>query len=90
MTTATTDLSKLSASELQAMIAKLQSDNMALSKERESKVRLAVSEKGALSVYGMGRFPVTLYRQQWETLISLVPRLQTFINDNASSLKQKE
>lgn len=50
---------------------------------------MKVSEKGALSVYGMGRFPVTLYRSQWTALLAKAPEIEKFIKDNAASLKEK-
>lgn len=50
---------------------------------------LKVSEKGALSVYGLGRFPVTLYREQWEKLAERMPEIQGFIAANAAALKTK-
>ena len=51
---------------------------------------LRVSEKGALSVYGLGRFPVTLYREQWEKLLGMADQIRQFIADNDSRLKRKE
>ncbi len=49
-----------------------------------------VSEKGAVSVYGMGRFPVTLYYEQWVRLLEVAPKLQEFMEENKSKLKLKE
>jgi hypothetical protein len=49
-----------------------------------------VSEKGGVSVYGLGRFPVTLYYEQWTKLLNAVPDLQAFIEENKSKLKLKE
>ena len=49
-----------------------------------------MSEKGGLSVYGMGRFPITLYREQWERLLNMADEIRTFIRDNDQSLKKKE
>jgi len=51
---------------------------------------LKVSEKGALSVYGLGRFPVTLYREQWEKLLGLTDDIRNFIQAHDSELKKKE
>ena len=51
---------------------------------------LKVSEKGALSVYGLGRFPVTLYREQWEKLLGMTDEIRTFIEANDHLLKKKE
>jgi len=53
-------------------------------------LRFKVSEKGAVSVYGMGRFPVTLYLEQWETLLSHADDLREFIETNRAQLKTKE
>lgn len=51
---------------------------------------MKVSEKGALSVYGLGRFPVSLYRGQWERLIQVIPQLQAFIEANRDKLAEKQ
>lgn len=53
-------------------------------------VTYKVSEKGGLSVYGLGKFPVTLYREQWERLLSLSDDIHAFIQENASRLKTKK
>lgn len=50
---------------------------------------LKVSEKGALSVYGLGRFPVTLYKEQWLRLLTMADEIRTFIQQNDSALKSK-
>jgi hypothetical protein len=49
-----------------------------------------VSEKGALSVYGMGRFPVTLYKEQWQKLLGISEDIKKFISENNDKLKTKE
>ncbi len=51
---------------------------------------MKVSEKGALSVYGLGRFPVTLYKEQWLKLLGISEELKKFIQENDSRLKTKE
>jgi hypothetical protein len=51
---------------------------------------LKVSEKGAVSLYGMGRFPVTLYKEQWLRILASAPEIETFIQENDSKLKTKE
>ncbi len=53
-------------------------------------ISFKVSEKGAVSVYGLGRFPVTLYIEQWESLLSHVNELREFIEANRSKLKTKD
>jgi hypothetical protein len=50
---------------------------------------LKVSEKGAVSVYGLGRFPLTLYVDQWDRLINIIDAIKSFIEANRSSLKTK-
>jgi len=52
-------------------------------------ISFKVSEKGAVSVYGLGRFPVTLYQEQWAKLLSNVDELKAFIEANRSKLKTK-
>ena len=48
-----------------------------------------MSEKGGVSVYGLGRFPVTLYKEQWEKLLDMVEELRAFIRENTAALKTK-
>ena len=76
--------------QLQAEIEKLRAENEALKKPARGQMSLRVSEKGALSVYGLGRFPVTLYREQWEKLLGMTDQIRQFIADNDSRLKRKE
>jgi hypothetical protein len=70
-------------------LARLRSENEAL-KKRGPAVRMKVSEKGAVSVYGMGRFPVTLYKEQWLRLLDMSSEIRDFIAANESQLKAKE
>lgn len=53
-------------------------------------ISFKVSEKGGVSVYGLGRFPVTLYQEQWSRLFSEIDNLKTFIEENKPKLKVKE
>ncbi len=76
------DLAAKSKDELLAIIA-------AMSKASQSRLTLKVSEKGALSLYGMGQWPVTLYKSQWLRLIDMVPTIQTFINEHNAVLAEK-
>ncbi len=76
--------------ELQAEIERLRAENEALKKPVRGQLNFRVSEKGALSVYGLGRFPVTLYREQWEKLLGAADRIQEFIKENDTLLKKKE
>jgi hypothetical protein len=76
--------------ELKAEIERLRAENENLKKPARGQLSLKVSEKGALSVYGMGRFPVTLYREQWEKLLSMADQIREFIAQNDEALKKKE
>jgi hypothetical protein len=76
--------------ELQAEIERLRAENESLKKPSRGQMSLKVSEKGALSVYGLGRFPVTLYREQWEKLLGMSEDIRTFIQTHDSELKKKE
>jgi len=79
-----------SEEDLQAEIAKLRAENEALKKPAgRGQMSLKVSEKGALSVYGLGRFPVTLYREQWEKLLGMADQIRQFIQENDGELKKK-
>src|SRR5208283_5598350 len=76
--------------QLKAEIERLRAENEALKKPTRGQMSLKVSEKGALSVYGLGRFPVTLYREQWEKLLTMADQIRQFIEDNTHQLKKKE
>jgi hypothetical protein len=79
-----------SEDELKAEIERLRSENESLKKPARGQMSLKVSEKGALSVYGLGRFPVTLYREQWEKLLGMASEIKSFIQENDARLKKKE
>ncbi|HEY7388162.1 MAG TPA: hypothetical protein VH640_06610 [Bryobacteraceae bacterium] len=74
---------------MKAEIERLRAENEALKRPR-GQTSLRVSEKGALSVYGLGRFPVTLYREQWEKLLGMADDIRQFIMENDDKLKKKE
>lgn len=75
--------------ELQAELAQLRAENEALKKSAKNALRLKVSEKGALSLYGLGRFPVTLYKEQWVKVLDFDKEIKGFIADNDNELKAK-
>ena len=79
-----------SEEELQKELERLRAENEALKKPARGQLSLRVSEKGALSVYGLGRFPVTLYREQWEKLLGMTDEIRRFIQENDAALKRKE
>jgi hypothetical protein len=74
--------------ELKSRLADLEKQVEA--KKRSGAMEFRVSEKGGVSVYGLGRFPVTLYYEQWMKLLNAVPDLKAFIEENKSKLKMKE
>ena len=76
--------------DMKAEIERLRAENETLKKPARGQLALKVSEKGALSVYGMGRFPVTLYREQWEKLLAMSDQILEFIQANDHALKRKE
>jgi hypothetical protein len=76
--------------DVQAELARLRAENERLKQGGRGKLAMKVSEKGALSVYGMGRFPVTLYKEQWLRLLSMGEEIKAFIEANQASLKAKD
>jgi hypothetical protein len=80
----------MSDEEMKAELERLRSENAALKKGASSGIRLKVSEKGAVSVYGMGRFPVTLYKEQWLKLLDMSDDIRAFIAANKAHLKVKD
>jgi hypothetical protein len=81
----------MSDSDMQAELERLRAENESLKAGRaKGAVSLKVSEKGAVSLYGLGRFPVTLYKEQWERLLGQADQIRGFIAENESKLKTKE
>ena len=78
--------------EMKAELERLRAENEVLKSKKADRGTLSmkVSEKGALSVYGMGRFPVTLYKEQWIKLLGIAEELKQFITANDDKLKTKE
>lgn len=78
--------------DMKAEIERLKAENAALknTKPTSGTLSMKVSEKGALSIYGMGRFPVTLYKEQWLKLLAITEEIKKFIEDNNDRLKTKE
>ena len=80
----------MSEDDLKAELERLRSENAALKKGAAAGVTMKVNEKGALSIYGMGRFPVTLYKEQWLKLLAMSDDIRAFIVANEGQLKKKE
>ena len=76
--------------DLKAELERLRNENAALKQGATAGVSMKVSEKGAVSVYGMGRFPVTLYKEQWLKLLAMSDQVRAFIAANEQQLKSKE
>ena len=75
--------------DLKSEIEKLRAENEALKRSSSKGLSLRVSEKGAVSVYGLGRFPVTLYKEQWLRLLDMSDDIRAFIRQNDTQLKSK-
>jgi hypothetical protein len=80
----------MSDDDLKAELERLRRENATLKKSASSGIRMKVSEKGAVSIYGMGRFPVTLYKEQWLRLLEMADDIRTFIAANEAQLKAKD
>lgn len=79
----------MSDEDLKAELERLRSENAALKKGVATGISMKVSEKGAVSIYGMGRFPVTLYKEQWLKLLDMSDEIRKFIAANDAQLKTK-
>ncbi len=78
--------------DLKLELERLKAENEALKKTRKTTGNMSfkVSEKGAVSVYGLGRFPVTLYKEQWDKLLTASEQIKAFMEENHAQLKLKE
>ena len=79
----------MSDDDLRAEVARLKEENERLKERQGRGMSLKVSEKGALSVYGLGRFPVTLYKEQWQKLLAMTDEIRAFLKENDARLKSK-
>jgi hypothetical protein len=75
--------------DLKTELERLRAENEALKRSSSKGLSMRVSEKGAVSVYGLGRFPVTLYKEQWLRLLDMTDDIKGFIQQNESLLKSK-
>ena len=80
----------MSDEDLKAELERLRNENAALKKGAATGITMKVSEKGAVSIYGMGRFPVTLYKEQWLKLLGKADEIRAFIAAHEAQLKTKE
>ena len=79
----------MSDEDLRAEVERLKAENERLKSERGRNVGLKVSEKGGVSVYGLGRFPVTLYKEQWAKLLGMSDDIREFIKQHEPELKSR-
>ncbi|MEA2642010.1 MAG: hypothetical protein QOF51_3404 [Chloroflexota bacterium] len=75
--------------EMLAELERLRAENQQLKSAPQRRVYLKISNKGAVSLYGLGRFPTTLYVEQWETVLAMADEIRTFMAQHASELKRK-
>lgn len=85
----TTVLRGMSDEDLKEELEKLRAENERLKQRGSRASSLKVSEKGGVSVYGLGRFPVTLYKEQWAKLLDMADEIRAFIKENEAKLKTK-
>ena len=76
--------------EMRAELERLRAENEALKKRGSRTTSIKVSEKGGVSVYGLGRFPITLYKEQWMRLLEMSDDIRSFIRENESRLKARD
>ena len=82
-------MSDMTPEQMKEELERLRTENEALKKRSEKGLSLKVSQKGGVSVYGLGRFPVTLYKEQWEKLLDMSDDIRAFIKENEPQLKTK-
>ena len=75
--------------DMKAELERLRAENQRLKNRQTRGVSLKVSEKGGVSVYGLGRFPVTLYKEQWTKLLAMADEIRSFIKQHDAELKTK-
>jgi hypothetical protein len=79
----------MSDEDLKSEVERLRAENAALKGRTSRGISMKVSEKGGLSVYGLGRFPITLYKEQWSRLLDMADDIRAFLKDNDAALKTK-
>jgi hypothetical protein len=80
---------QMAEDDLRAELERLKAENERLKTQRGRSVSLKVSEKGGVSVYGLGRFPVTLYKEQWSKLLAMADEIKAFLKEHDAELKAK-
>ena len=75
--------------DLKRELERLRAENEALKAKERRGTRLQVSEKGGVSLYGMRRFPITFYKEEWERILGMADEIRAFMRENADKLKTK-
>lgn len=78
--------------EMRAEVERLRRENEELKQQKQSPrgIQLKVSQKGAVSLYGLGRFPVTLYKEQWRRVLDMADEIRAFLDEHDAELKAKK
>jgi hypothetical protein len=80
----------MSDDDVKTELERLKAENERLKRLQDRRAIIKVSEKGGVSVYGLGRFPVTLYQEQWTKLLDMADEIRAFIREHQGELKVKE
>ncbi|MCH8083907.1 MAG: hypothetical protein IH885_06695 [Myxococcales bacterium] len=75
--------------EMQAELERLRAENEGLKARKTQERRLQVSQKGAVSLYGIRRFPITFYADEWDIILGMADEVRTFISQHDTELKRK-
>ena len=75
--------------DMQAELARLRAENEALKTRAGRGLSLKVSEKGGVSLYGLRRFPVTFYADEWEKVLGMAEEIRRFVQEHEGELKRK-
>jgi len=78
-----------SGEDMKAELERLRAENLALKEESKKGLRLQVSAKGGASLYGIRRFPITFYKDEWETILGKADDIRSFLKEHADELKTK-
>ena len=75
--------------DLRRELERLRAENVALKAKERRGTRLQVSEKGGVSLYGLRRFPITFYKEEWERILGMADEIRAFIHENEAALKKR-
>ncbi len=75
--------------DMKAELERLRAENEALKSQSKRSIRLQVSQKGGVSLYGIRRFPVTFYKEEWDRILSMKDDIESFMAEHEGELKTK-